>query len=221
VDSDLRKGWTQIVTSEDLDQHLAMVGQAQVNARLLVDLLAASSLHADAELLLAGVGTGQLFDYADIDVLARYRLTCTDINASFLAALETRLRATPLLRASVKLDDLETTQLSGPFDAAAAILVLEHIEWRKGVLALAGLHPAWIFLVIQRNAATPGVVPMERDLAPSIRAFGEVARPTLVAETELTAALAECGYTLDERHERPVPDHKTMIGLAFRSGKTG
>jgi hypothetical protein len=219
VDSNLRKGWTQIVTGEDLDKHLAMVGQAQVNARLLVELLAASSLRADAELLLADVGTGQLFDYADIDVLARYRLTCTDINANFLAALETRLRATPLLRASVKLDDLETTQLTGSFDAAAAILVLEHIEWRKGVVALAGLRPEWIFLVIQRNETTPAVVPMQRDLAPSIRAFGEVARPTLVAETDLTTALAECGYALDQRHERPVPDQKAMIGLAFRSGK--
>ncbi len=90
----------EIVTGEDLDQHLAMVGQAQVNAHLLVELLAASSLRADAELLLAGVGTGQLFDYADVDALACYRLTCTDINASFLAALETRLRAAPQLRAS-------------------------------------------------------------------------------------------------------------------------
>jgi hypothetical protein len=216
MDSNLRKGWTEIVTGEDLDQHLARVGQAQVNARLLVELLAASSLRADAELLLAGVGTGQLFDYADVAALARYRLTCTDINASFLAALKTRLRATPQLRVSVILDDLETTQLRGPFDAAAAILVLEHIEWRKGVAALVELRPAWIFLVIQRNEATPEMVPMQRDLAPSIRAFGQVARPTPVAEADLTAALAASGYTLDQRHERPVPDRKTMLGLAYR-----
>src|SRR5713226_2101872 len=130
MDSNLRKGWTEVVTGDDLDQHLAAIGQAQVNAQLLGEMLADSALPADAELLLAGVGTGQLFDYADVDALALYRLTCTDINAQFLAALDARLRKAPRLRASVKLDDLETTALGGPFDAVAAILLLEHIAWR-------------------------------------------------------------------------------------------
>src|SRR5260370_2332357 len=35
---------TELVTVDDLDQHLAIVGQAQVNAHLLVEFLAASSL---------------------------------------------------------------------------------------------------------------------------------------------------------------------------------
>jgi len=219
MDSNLRKGWTEVVTGEDLDHHLAAIGQAQVNALLLVEMLADSALPADAELLLAGVGTGQLFDYADIDALALYRLTCTDINAQFLTALEARLRKTPRLRASVKVDDLETTALDGPFDAVAAILVLEHIEWRKGIAALAGLDPGWMYLVIQRNDVAPEVLNVQRDLAPSIRQFHSIARPMPIAEPDLTAHLAASGYALERRYERSVPDEKTMVGLMYRRSR--
>jgi hypothetical protein len=216
MDSNLRKGWTEIITGADLDRHLAEVGQARANARLLVEMLADSSLPSGAALLLVGVGTGQFLDYVDADALAPYRLTCTDINAQFLGALEARLRRTPQVSASVQLDDIEQTTLGGPFDGAAAVLLLEHIEWKKGIASLAGLAPTWLYLVIQRNDANPDVLTVKRDLAPSIRTFGEMASPGLVPESELTGLLAERGYPLHQRYERPVPDHKTMVGLVYR-----
>jgi hypothetical protein len=216
MDPNLRKAWTEIVTGEDLDHHLAAVGQAQANARLLVDMLSHSSLPSGAELLFAGAGTGQLFDYADVDALARYRWTCTDINERFLSALEERLRKAPTIRASVKVDDVEATGLRGPFDAAAAILLLEHIEWRKGITSLAGLHPEWMYIVIQRNEAAPDALTERPDLAPSIRAAAAIARPMLVPEPDLTAFLAEAGYAIQRRYQRAVPDEKTMVGLVYR-----
>lgn len=216
MDANLRKAWTEVITVEDLDRHLAAVGQAEVNAGLLVEMLSESSLPAGAELLIAGAGTGQLFDYADVAALAPYRLTCTDINGEFLAALEARLRKTPGLRASVRVDDVEATELHGPFDAVAAILLLEHIEWRKGITALARLDPEWMYLVIQRNEGAPDPLTPKRDLAPSIRQFGAMARPALVSEPDLTAFLAESGYAIHRRYERPVPDEKTMVGLMAR-----
>jgi hypothetical protein len=216
MDANLRKAWTEVVTGADLDRHLAEVGQAEANAGLLVAMLSESSLPPDADLLLAGVGTGQLLDYAGARALAPYRLTCTDINERFLAELEDRLRKAPELRATVRIDDIEATALRGPYDAVAAILLLEHIEWRKGVAALARLDPGWMYLVIQRNEAAPEALTAHRDLAPSIRAFGAMARPTLVPESELTAFLAEAGYAIHRRYERPVRDEKTMVGLLAR-----
>jgi methyltransferase family protein len=216
MDPNPRKAWTEVVIGEDLDQHLAAIGQAQANAALFVEMLSSSGLPVDAELLLAGAGTGQLFDYADLDVLARYRLTCTDINEKFLAALEARLAAAPRLRASVHVDDLEATRLKSAFAAVAAILLLEHIDWQRGASALAGYAPTWIFLIIQRNDAAPDVLTPRRELAPSIRAAGEIARATLVREDDLTAFFDPLGYAIDRRSERAVPDDKVMIGLTYR-----
>jgi hypothetical protein len=216
VDPNLRKGWTELIVAEDLDRHLAENGQAQANAHLLLRMLADSSLSNGASLLLIGVGTGQFLDYVDVEALLPFRLTCTDINAKFLDALEARLRKVRHLAADVRIDDLEETTLEGPYDAAIAILVLEHIDWKKGIASLVKLSPAWLHLIIQRNEAAPAMLTTARELAPSIREFGKIARPTLVSERELTSVLGESSYTLRARYEEPVPDNKTMLGLVYR-----
>jgi hypothetical protein len=180
-------------------------------------MLADSSLPKGASLLLVGVGTGQFLDHVDVDALVPFRLTCTDINERFLDALRARLQKAPRLSAVVRIDDIEETTLQPRFDAAAAILVLEHIDWKKGVSSLVKLSPTWLYLIVQRNEAVPQMVTTSRELAPSIREFGRIASPTLVSERELTAVLGESSYTLYRRYEHAVPDNKTMLGLVYRS----
>ena len=216
MDPNLRKGWTDVVLAEDLDRHLLENGQAQANAELLVQMLADSSVSEGASLLLVGAGTGQFLDFVDIEALVPFRLTCTDINARFLEALRARLERAPRLAADVLLDDIEETALQGPFDAAVAILVLEHIDWKKGVSSLVRLSPTWLHFIIQRNEAISQMLTATRELAPSIREFGRIATPTLISEPELTAALGEAIYAPHRRYERPVPDGKRMVGLVYR-----
>lgn len=215
MDPTLRKAWTSVVAGADLDRHMAGNGQAQANAEHFTTMLAAMNLPRDARILVPGAGTGQLLDWVDARALAPYVFTFTDINASFLTMLRARLDAHAGLRSSIEVDDIERPRAAGEFDAALVILVLEHIDWRAGIAALAGLAISRLAFVIQRNDGEASMVVPRHDMPPTIRAFAETAHPGLVPEAEVTAALLERGYTLRQRWERPVPDEKVMVGLLY------
>src|ERR1017187_6064221 len=105
---------------------------------------------------------------------------------------------------------------SGP-DLLLAILLLEHIDWRRGIEAFAGLRPGACGIIMQENppemstAVTPG-----RRLPPSIEKALETAHPTLVRRGQLIGAMAEKGYALRDTAVRQVPDGKRLVGLLFR-----
>jgi hypothetical protein len=218
MDPSLRDAWTRIVSAGDLDDHMQAVGQAQANAALVEAMVAAGPEPARRSMVFVGAGTGQMFDFVDPAFLAPYRLTFTDINPAFLARLRERLAGAALDYEAV-VDDLERPALRGPFGAAVVVLVLEHVEWRRGLDGLAALRPEVLHLVVQRNpsdmasAVTPG-----RVLPPTIAAAAETAHPTLVDPAEVGAYLGGLGYALVARRERGVPDAKTMIGLTFAQG---
>jgi hypothetical protein len=99
---------------------------------------------------------------------------------------------------------------------AVVVLVLEHVEWQKALRSLAALQPEMIHLVVQRNPPDMGdAISPGRTLPPSIARASEQAHPTLVDPEAIGVCLAERGYALVRRFERPVPDGKTMIGLTF------
>jgi hypothetical protein len=91
MDSNLRVAWTQIVTAEDYDEHMAAVGQAQAAAVLTVELIQKAALHEGSRLVIAGAGTGHMFDFLNIDLFRPFRLICTDLNPTFLVRLRARL----------------------------------------------------------------------------------------------------------------------------------
>jgi hypothetical protein len=91
MDSNLRVAWTQIVTAEDYDEHMAAVGQAQAAAVLTVELIQKAALHESSRLVIAGAGTGHMFDFLNIDLFRPFRLICTDLNPTFLVRLRARL----------------------------------------------------------------------------------------------------------------------------------
>jgi hypothetical protein len=59
----LREAWQGHITAEDYDAHMARVGQAQANARI-VGLFVEHWLTPPSRVLVVGAGTGQLLDYA-------------------------------------------------------------------------------------------------------------------------------------------------------------
>ncbi|MBI4892167.1 MAG: hypothetical protein HY821_16185, partial [Acidobacteria bacterium] len=135
----LRTVWTALIQPADYDAHMAAIGQAQTNAAHLQHFLHLIEPPPEARLLIAGAGTGQLFDYLSPGALAPANPLFTDINPAFLAALRLRHPQAVCLA-----DDLENTALRAPFHAAFCALVLEHIHWQRGLDSLLSLSPRFL-----------------------------------------------------------------------------
>ena len=215
MDPALRCAWTQIVTADDYEEHMASVGQAQAAAELTAHLIHSASLRPGSRILIAGAGTGQMFDFLDPEVFRPHRLTCADLNPAFLARLRERLIRHGL-EAEIREDDIEQTQLTPGADLLLSTLLLEHIDWRQGLDAFARLRPRTCGIVLQENppnlttAVTPG-----RRLPPSMAKAVENAHPALVPREDLIAAMTARGYACRETEVREVLDEKRLVGLLF------
>jgi hypothetical protein len=200
----LRRAWTEEISGQDYEAHMARVGQAQANAELVRSVLEKWPPRGP-RLLFAGAGTGQMFEYTGPGFLEPYEVLFTDIRASFLDRLKERLPD-----ADVRVDDLEDTQLEGPFGGVVVVLVLEHIDWRKGVASLTRLRAARYYIVIQENPPTPVAPRLEGTMA-ALRD----AHAFLVPEHELIEAMSRELRFLIGRESRDVMDGKKMIALVF------
>ena len=211
----LRRAWTEIVTAEDYEKHMAAIGQAQAAADLTRHAFELAGLAEGARVVIAGAGTGQMLDYLDPAPFRPYRLTCTDLNPAFLARLSERL-ARCGLHAEVLEDDIERTAIKPEPDLLLATLLLEHIDWRRGVDVFAGLRPRRCAVIIQENppgmtsAVTPG-----RRVPPSIERAMATAHTTLVPRGELEVAFAAHGYECLESRAHDVADGKRLLALCF------
>jgi hypothetical protein len=215
MDPGLRYAWTQIVTGEDYDEHMAGIGQAQASADLTCKILRSAEPPAGGRVVIVGAGTGQALDFADPALFQSFRLTFTDLNPAFLVRLTRRL-AKHGLAATVLEDDIEQTAVEPGADLLLATLLLEHIDWRRGVETLIGLRPAACGIVIQENpegmtsAVTPG-----RQIPPSIAKAVEIAHATLVPRQALIEAFAARGYVCKGTWVREVADKKRLVAVLF------
>jgi len=215
MDTELRRAWVEIVTADDYERHMAAIGQAQAAAELTRHIVEAAALPDGARIAIAGAGTGQMLDYLDPALLRPYRLTCADLNPAFLGRLKQRL-ARAGLQAAVMEDDIERSKLDRAPDLLVATLLLEHIDWRRGVEAIARLEPGICAIVLQENppgmasAVTPG-----RPVPPSLAKAMENAHPTLVPRGELEAAFVRYGYLCRDTQTQEVADGKRLVALLF------
>jgi hypothetical protein len=212
----LRQVWTTTITPEDYEAHMANVGQAQANAILVAEYLAAHPPPRHSSLLFAGAGSGQMFDYVSPEILLPYNVTFTDINAGYLNRLRSRLAHTPDLRYSTVVDDVERPTLSRRFDTILAILILEHVDWRLAIANLCRIAERELFVVIQENppdaptALTPG-----RQIPKTMQVFEKV-HPTLIPSAELESEIRARGFVSDYSAHKIVSDEKKMRAFAFR-----
>jgi hypothetical protein len=215
MDPELRRAWTEIVTADDYEQHMAAIGQAQAGAELMAWMLGVAALRNGDSVMVAGAGTGQMFDFLDPAIFRPYRLTFADLNTGYLEKLRARLAAHGLT-GEIVADDIEQTRLEPGADLLAATLLLEHIDWRRGVEVLAALRPRRCGVVLQENppefasAVTPG-----RVLPPSLARAIETAHATLVPREELVATMGAHGFALRASEERSVADGKKLVALLF------
>jgi hypothetical protein len=171
-------------------------------------------LAAGDAVTVAGAGTADT-DYLDPEALRPYRLTFGDLNPVYLARLRERLARHGLTGETVE-DDFEQTRLAPGPELLTMTLLLEHIDWRRGVDSIAALRPRACAIVMQENppgmatAVTPG-----RVVPPSIAKAMETAHATLVVRGDLVAAMAARGYGLRAEEAREVADGKRLAGLLF------
>ena len=217
MDAGLRRAWGEIVTAADYEQHMASIGQAQAGAALTAELMERAAIPAGGTIAIAGAGTGQMLDFLDTGLFRPYRLVCSDLNAAFVERLRERLAARGL-EAELLQDDIECTRLKAGPDLLLAVLLLEHIDWRRGVQAFGELRPAACGIVLQENppAMTTAVTPGRR-LPPSLAKAVEMGHPALVPPAALIEAMQAQGYRLLETAVREVADEKRLAGLLFRS----
>lgn len=205
----LREAWKSGIEAADYERHMAAIGQAQANAGLLDEF--ARGLDEGARLLVAGAGPGQFLEFMQASAFERLRPVFSDISGSFLRRLRLRLEGAVCVA-----DDLERSALKGPFDAVSVTLVLEHIDWRRGVATLCRWGAGEVLIVVQRNPAEMATaVSPARQLPGSMEQFRQL-HPTLIEPAALCAAMAEGGYSLSGERPRAVADGKTMLGLWFR-----
>jgi hypothetical protein len=218
MDPELRRAWTEVVTAEDYDEHMAAIGQAEAAAELTAWAVRSAGLSAGAAVTVAGAGTGQMLDFLDPAVLRPFRLTFADLNPVYLERLRERL-ARHGLAAEVVQDDFEETGLAAGPELLVATLLLEHIAWRRGVESIGKLRPRWCAIVLQENppgmttAVTPG-----RRVPVSIARAMATAHATLVDREELAEAMAERGYRRQAEEAREVADGKRLVGGLYARG---
>jgi len=211
----LREAWTTIIRPEDYDAHMALVGQAQANAQLVVDWLRSNPPKSDSSILFAGAGTGQMFDFFSAEFLSPYRVTFTDINGNYLKCLESRVKSKTQLRFQTLVDDIERSQLPTGFALAVAVLVLEHVEWHQAVASLCRLSIDSVLVVIQENPPQLNTAVSEsQSIVGTVGIFREV-HPILLNRGELVQEFDHHGFGLVYSREQNVLYEKKMVGLGF------
>jgi len=191
----LRRAWTEVVTPDDYEQHMAAIGQAEANAHLVKEMIEARPPEPGSTILFAGAGTGQMFDFVDPSFLKPYKLIFTDIRQEFLDRLSVRAERAGL-EFETRIQDLDDNHISHRIkgvEATILVLVLEHVDWRRALTLTLSRR---MYIVIQVNPPElQQAVSPHRVLPPSMAAVSKRARPKLIKRRELIETMTY-GYTL-------------------------
>ncbi|MBT3879056.1 MAG: class I SAM-dependent methyltransferase [Candidatus Scalindua sp.] len=216
MEENLRIAWTEVIVADELDAHLEELGQAKINALLVKQMFDDFTLPDNLKILIPGCGTGQIFDYLSPKEFCKYQLTFSDINQSFLDKLKKRLNDNGCRNFRCIIDDVENTILTDQFDVIVLILVLEQVDWEKGINTIINFNPQYIYLIIQEQGLDIETITVNVKSRDSIRRFSEMADPQLVPKDLIYSYLSKNNYKLVRTYERPVLNQKVMVGLAFQ-----
>ena len=216
MDPRLREAWTRIVTPDDYELHMARVGQAGANASLVLQFLRDHPPCSGATILFAGAGTGQMFDFMPVDVLFPFRTTFTDINPEYLMKLSARIGTRNRITFRTVVDDIEESSLAERFDLVIAVLLLEHVDYKKAIATMARLSSDRTLVVLQENppSLTSSMTP-DRPIPASMRIFAQV-NPNLLSQSTVESEFRQHGFELRQSWHREVPDQKKMVALEFK-----
>lgn len=211
--ADTKKYWKEIVEPDDLDLHMVEAGQAETNAKLVRKMFSLFPVGHGTTLYVPGCGTGQMFDFISPSELGELKYIFTDIKPEFLEKLRSRLPAT--LDAEIIVDDVEHSEIKQKTDAALVVLLLQHINWRKGLTNILGTLPERIFLIVQQQDLKDSEINKSRKLRPSMEKFAAIAKTELVNLDDMEFFLKQSQYQKKWSHTESVPHTKRMVALVF------
>jgi len=141
MDSGEKKGWSEIIIPKDLDIHLLNIGQAKINSEIILQLFSKYPLNNKSKLLVPGCGTCQMFDFFEPKDIGIFNYIFTDINSSFFKLIKKRMSKFSNIKYEFIIDNIESTKLKEKINGILAVLLLEHIEWKKGINSFIKLNP--------------------------------------------------------------------------------
>ncbi len=215
ADNKEKDAWLHIVDPNDLDLHMANIGQAPANANIVKTFFSEYPLKAGSSLLIPGCGTCQMFDYINPLDIGNVKITFTDINLKMLAKAKNRLQKYDISKYSFIKDDIENTVISGKYDAVLLSLVLLHIDWKKSIKNILAFSPSAIYIIEQSQKSFVSPVTKKRDLPKSIREYAKITNSGLINLPELINFLNKEGFRLIREINCEVPDMKVMHGFVF------
>lgn len=213
-----RDAWLRIVKPNELDSHMASIGQAEANASIVREMLHRFRLADDSKLLVHGCGSCQVFDYIPLSDFGKIRITFADLSSAMFEEARKRLEGVSDASYEFVIDDMEDSCLTGSYDAIMLVLVLLHVDWQLSLKNMLRHSPSLFFIIEQEQL--PGVpsVTSTDGLPPSIRRYSEVAEMELVPRNELVSFMGSRGYSVRWTTTRPVPGEKSMMGFVFGRG---
>lgn len=219
MDPGERKGWMEIISVEDLDTHMANIGQVQANAQIVKEMFNDYPLEKGSKLIIPGCGTGQIFDYMTPSNLGDIEMILTDINPSYLSKTQERLNKFPGTKYQTQVDDIERTQMKSGYNAALIVLVLQHVEWEKALDSMLDLSIPRFYIIEQEQDLSQHAITKRKDLPRAWKKYAEIANPQLVPRKDLIDYMKDKGYDMTKIYEKGVPDNKTMAGFVFERRK--
>jgi hypothetical protein len=125
------------------------------------------------------------------------------------------MRSAPEVHFSTVVDNVESTSLTPGYELVVAVLVLEHVDWRRAVATMCRLSSRRVFVVIQENPPDlPSAIMKSRPVVGSMKAFLEL-HPQLLPRGEVEKEFRGNGFALRCVLSREVLDAKRMVGLEF------
>lgn len=210
-----KRAWKSIIPAEDLDKHMAAVGQAQANAKILQKMLIDFPIEPKTNILVPGCGTGQIFDYLDVSLFKDFNLIFSDINKEYLNKLDQRLKKIQKINYKIIEDDIETIKIRNRFDSCIIILLLEHVNWQQVLLNIVHLKIKSIYLIIQKQGKNQHMTTEYKDIPLSIKEFSKLAKSKIILESVLKKYLKKEGFNLLKKYKERVLDNKEMVGIFF------
>jgi len=209
-----RDAWSRLIRAEDYEAHMAATGQAEANARIVAEYFVAAPPQTGARILFPGAGTGQMFDFVSPGFLAPYHTTFADINPQYLQRLRERIKPSEIRYVTME-DDVEQSMLQPGFGLVVAVLVLEHVDWRKAVATACHLSDSRVLIITQVNPESfASSLTPQREVPGTMNVLRDI-HHELIPVARLREEFRAHSFALTYMAKKAVADGKKMIASGF------
>ena len=223
----IKQAWEEIITPDDYDYHMNMVGQDEPLAIGWMNMLRQFPPQDGGLFWIAGGGTAKFLDIVDREWLkqTKLRFILTDVSKHQLSKADERIKLYNLQNQfSVRIHNLLVDKPVENATEASLSLVLEYLEDWQGALARLvskNIHKLYIQIQTYNQTTNQHLVTQQPQLKPSIQKFVNLIKegkisPQRIEIKPLTQLLESKGFTLLLQDDESVPNSKIMTSLVSR-----